>query len=279
MNARRRLAYCAAVNIRQRRALPARAAGRRPLVLRPAPARRGCRPARSTTATTHSTAATSSAARTPPGAWTPNEAKLANDDTFHFTNCSPQHQIFNQSSLADRRGLLLWGNLENAVAQLARRFGSRLSVFNGPIFADHDRPYREDFFVPSEYWKLILVKDDEGRPRALAFRLSQAEQIADLPRERFQPDELAPFVPFQIAVARPRRPDRARFRTRSPAFDPLEAAGRPPRVGARRPGRAAHRQRARPRVLAPYGPCAGSRRGSTLRLGGIGWSPAWPWHR
>ena len=86
-------------------------------------------------------------------------------------------------------------------SQLARRFGSRLSVFNGPIFADHDRPYREDFFVPSEYWKLILVKDDEGRPRALAFRLSQSEQIADLPRERFQPDELAPFVPFQIAVA------------------------------------------------------------------------------
>jgi endonuclease G len=86
------------------------------------------------------------------------------------------------------------------VAQLARRFGSRLSVLNGPIFADHDRPYRQDFFVPSEYWKLILVKDDEGRPKALAFRLSQAEQIADLPRERFAPDEVAPFVPFQIAI-------------------------------------------------------------------------------
>ena len=135
-------------------------------------------------------------------AWgrTVEEARLANDDSFHWTNCAPQHQIFNQSSLADRRGLLLWGNLENAVAQLAQRFGNRLSVFNGPLFADDDRPYRQDFFVPSEYWKLILVKDDTGRPRALAFRLSQAPQIEDLPRERFQPDETAPYAPFQIAV-------------------------------------------------------------------------------
>ena len=132
---------------------------------------------------------------------TAEQAKLANDDSFHWTNCAPQHQIFNQSSLANRRGLLLWGNLENSVAQLARRFGSRLSVLNGPIFADGDRPYRQDFLVPSEYWKLILVKDDQGRPRALAFRLSQSEQIADLPRERFAPDELAPFMPFQLSVA------------------------------------------------------------------------------
>ena len=199
MNARRRLAYCAAVNIRgdapfqhERQEgdrwffdprLPTRLqAGEE--YYRANPLDRG------------------HLVRRADAAWgmDANEAKLANDDTFHFTNCSPQHQVFNQSSLADRRGLLLWGNLENSVAQLARRFGSRLSVFNGPIFADHDRPYRQDFFVPSEYWKLILVKDDEGRPRALAFRLSQSEQIADLPRERFQPDELAPYVPFQIAV-------------------------------------------------------------------------------
>jgi endonuclease G, mitochondrial len=67
-------------------------------------------------------------------AWcgTADEAKLANDDSFHWTNCSPQHQIFNQSRLSDQRGLLLWGSLENAVSQLTRRFGNRLSVLNGP---------------------------------------------------------------------------------------------------------------------------------------------------
>jgi hypothetical protein len=55
--------------------------------------------------------------------------------------------------------------------------------------------------VPAEYWKLILVKDDQAQPRALAFRLSQAKEIVDLPRERFQPDEVAPYAPFQIGVA------------------------------------------------------------------------------
>ena len=132
---------------------------------------------------------------------TAEEAKRANDDTFHWTNCAPQHEIFNQSRLADRRGLLLWGNLENAVARLAPSFGQRLSVLNGPLFSDSDRPYRQDFLGPAEFWKLILVKDGQGRPRALAFRLCQAPQIVDLPRERFLPDEVAPYQPFQIAVA------------------------------------------------------------------------------
>ena len=129
------------------------------------------------------------------------EARHGNDDSFHWTNCSPQHQIFNQSQLASQRGLLLWGNLENAVAQLAGSHGNRLSVLNGPVFADGDRPYRRDFLVPAEFWKLILVKDGMSKPRALAFRLSQADQITNLPRERFQPDELAPYVPFQVRIA------------------------------------------------------------------------------
>ena len=40
-------------------------------------------------------------------------AKIANDDTFHFTNCTPQHENFNQSRLAG-----LWGQLENAVKRI-----------------------------------------------------------------------------------------------------------------------------------------------------------------
>lgn len=135
-------------------------------------------------------------------AWgmTAHEAKLASDDTFHWTNCAPQHQVFNRADRASQRGLLLWSNLEQAVSRLARRFGSRLSVMSGPIYSDHDRPYRTDFWVPAEFWKLILVKDDAGQPRALAFRLSQARQIADLPPERFAPDEVAPYAPFQIRI-------------------------------------------------------------------------------
>lgn len=40
---------------------------------------------------------------------TTKEAKLANDDTFHFTNCSPQHAITNQGKVKEARpGLKLW---------------------------------------------------------------------------------------------------------------------------------------------------------------------------
>ena len=129
------------------------------------------------------------------------EAKLANDDTFHWTNCSPQHEIYNQADKATTRGLLLWGNLERAVSQVARRYGDRIDVFNGPIYADDDRPYRQGFFVPKEFWKVIVVRADDGGPRALAFRLSQADQIADLARERFAPDELVGYAPFQVRIA------------------------------------------------------------------------------
>lgn len=131
-----------------------------------------------------------------------SEARLANDDTFHWTNCSPQHEIFNQAGLASSRGLKLWGNLENAVSALAPAHGSRLSVFNGPVFSDGDKPHGQDFFLPAAFWKVIMVKDDAGRPRALAFVLSQAQQLDALVNERFAPAALADFEAYQLPIAR-----------------------------------------------------------------------------
>ncbi|MGX1788116.1 DNA/RNA non-specific endonuclease [Bosea sp. NPDC055332] len=130
------------------------------------------------------------------------EAKLANDDTFHWTNCSPQHEIFNQSSLAKSRGLKLWGTLENAVSALAPGYGSKLNVFNGPIFDDGDKPFGQDFFIPAAFWKVIIVKGDDEQPHALAFMLSQAEQLSTLVTERFAPAELADFETAQVPIAR-----------------------------------------------------------------------------
>ncbi|MBO0903467.1 DNA/RNA non-specific endonuclease [Jiella sonneratiae] len=129
------------------------------------------------------------------------EAERANDDTFHFTNCSPQHEIFNQSRLASRKGLMLWGNLENAVARLAGQSQRRLSVMNGPVFTEHDRPYRHDFFVPAAFWKLVIFPESETKVSALAFRLSQADQIAGLAREAALDQGLVEFRPQQIAIA------------------------------------------------------------------------------
>ena len=131
-------------------------------------------------------------------AWgrTSAEAKLANDDTFHFTNCSPQHAIFNQPSEATKRGLLLWGNIEEHIASEGRRGKRRLCVVNGPVFRGTDQPYR-GYKLPKEYWKIVVSLTDDNQPEALAFVLSQAGLIKDLPPEDF---EAGPYEPFQVKV-------------------------------------------------------------------------------
>lgn len=138
-------------------------------------------------------------ARRADAAWgeSAKEAELANNDTFHWTNCAPQHEIFNQSGKASKAGLRLWGDLENLVAEQAAETEGRLSVFNGPIFQSDDIRYR-GVLIPREYWKVIAFHSPEAGPRVLAFVLSQADLIAEL-REEF---EVGEFRPFQLQLTK-----------------------------------------------------------------------------
>jgi endonuclease G, mitochondrial len=154
-------------------------------------------------------------------AWgdTEEEARLANDDTFHWTNCSPQHEVFNQSTKANERGILLWGNLENHVVEQADN--GKLSVFNGPIFRANDRIYR-GVRIPREFYKLIVYAKADGTPAAVAFILSQESLIMNLPAEAF---EVGPYRPFQVKIS----DLEARTKLDFDAFarvDPLVGAGR-----------------------------------------------------
>ena len=113
-------------------------------------------------------------------AWgqTAQEAKLANDDTFHFTNCSPQHEITNQGKRSQApAGLALWGELETYVASQGQATARRLSIFNGPIFRDNDRNYRGIVKLPKQFWKVIVYEGDGGKPATAAFKLTQANLI------------------------------------------------------------------------------------------------------
>ena len=124
-------------------------------------------------------------------------ATKANDDTFHLTNCSPQHSIFNQSSLASHEGVLLWGTLENYVTAQAKKDIKKLSIYNGPVFRDNDAPYR-GILLPKEFWKMIVYVKDDGKPGAVAFVLSQESLIKNLAAEDFVE---GPFKPYQIKVS------------------------------------------------------------------------------
>jgi endonuclease G, mitochondrial len=121
--------------------------------------------------------------------WGPrNDAIQANDDSFYFTNITPQLETFNQSSKV--KGL--WGKLENALLREAGKH--RVSVLAGPVLGDNDAPYR-GVSVPREFWK-VLVYEKEGEDRARAFVVSQdPSQIRDL-----EDDHLAEFDVYRMSL-------------------------------------------------------------------------------
>ncbi len=98
-----------------------------------------------------------------------SQAALANDDTFHFTNCSPQHSGMNQKT---------WLGLEDYILQNARVHRLRINVFTGPVLRDDDMVYR-GVKIPKEYWKVIAFRTDD-RPSATAYLISQGKLIEDL---------------------------------------------------------------------------------------------------
>ncbi len=116
-------------------------------------------------------------------AWgaTREEVVFANSDTFHWTNCTPQHENFNRSS---RKGV--WGRLENHIADQANAVSNRLLLFSGPVL-DKKRAIPHDFGggifrVPLDFWKVVVVAEDQdgsAKPvlRAYGFVLEQKKAI------------------------------------------------------------------------------------------------------
>ncbi|WP_430966775.1 DNA/RNA non-specific endonuclease [Spongiimicrobium sp. 2-473A-2-J] len=125
-------------------------------------------------------------------AWGSNyeEVRMANGDTFHATNCSPQVSHFNQAS---RGGI--WGKFENFVLKEAK--DEKLVVFSGPVFRSNDQFFdgRDDrgriqVKIPRAYWKILVCRDG-NKLKTYAFILKQDlgsvdwKEIAEIP-ERFQ---------------------------------------------------------------------------------------------
>ena len=106
-------------------------------------------------------------------------ATLANNDTFHFTNCSLQASPFNQGK--DR-----WQGLEQfLLEQHAKKERRRLVVITGPLFAANDPVYKNDRMnysvrCPLQFWKICVLIRRDGTPSATAFVLGQ-EDIQNLP--------------------------------------------------------------------------------------------------
>ncbi|WP_099070335.1 DNA/RNA non-specific endonuclease [Nostoc linckia] len=117
-------------------------------------------------------------------------ARIANSDTFHFTNCSPQYFEFNQSEQ-------LWQGLENFILTNTDQDDLLASVFTGPIFQQTDVVHR-GIQVPQFFWKVILVTDGVGKLYSSAYVVSQEKFVNNIPFERRPVGE---FNNFQVSIA------------------------------------------------------------------------------
>jgi endonuclease G len=115
-----------------------------------------------------------------------DEAKLAEQDTFHYTNSCPQHARLNQ-------GKAFWAGLEDYILDNTDEKNLKVTVFTGPVLNDDDLRYRGTR-IPEEYWKVAVNVNSEGVLSATGYLLSQGQFLDDI--------EFAfgPFRTFQVPI-------------------------------------------------------------------------------
>jgi endonuclease G len=119
-------------------------------------------------------------------------AKSANDDTFHFTNCSPQHKDFNRNKTR-------WAGMEDYILDHADNLDFKVSVFTGPVLAADDDQYR-GVQLPRQFWKVVAMVKTDGELSATAYLLSQRELIEGI-RTR-APFSYGAYRTYQVSVRR-----------------------------------------------------------------------------
>uniref|UniRef100_UPI003F4FC815 DNA/RNA non-specific endonuclease n=1 Tax=Bacillus pumilus TaxID=1408 RepID=UPI003F4FC815 len=117
-----------------------------------------------------------------------SDAATANEDTFHFTNCSPQHERLNQNPE-------LWRGLEDYILNHAKNSAVKATVFTGPVFRENDILYR-GVKIPEEFWKVAVMVKDDGELSATAYLMSQKQLISQLEAAGF-----GAFRTFQVKVS------------------------------------------------------------------------------
>ena len=146
-------------------------------------------------------------------------AARANDDSFCYTNATPQHEKFNRLAPA------LWKSLEDEIFKQVDVADLRIALVGGPILAADDRPFlppgaprgAAPVLIPRQFFKIVAYRDNaDNRVKALAFRLSQASLLERAPTGRL---DLSKFKMFQVDV----REIEALTGLRMPAFRRVDA--------------------------------------------------------
>lgn len=110
------------------------------------------------------------------------DTEYSNSDTYHWPNCTPQHEAFNQENPNDnsKRGIYtgtgtkgIWGQFEGALQGQIIEGGGQAIIFAGPVL--------KDFFeaidwgigrvpIPKRFWKIVIVpKSPVKKPDLLVY--------------------------------------------------------------------------------------------------------------
>lgn len=125
-------------------------------------------------------------------------ARRANVDTFHFTNCSPQHWKFNES-------IEFWQGVERYVLEQGlweTGLDKRLSVLQGPLYDAPQPLYADDVEIPNAFWKIVIWKG-KGGLKAVALVVDQTDLLSITRRVAGRPDDAtrAKVTQFRATVA------------------------------------------------------------------------------
>ncbi len=97
-----------------------------------------------------------------------------NDDTFHFTNCSPQIWFFNQRTNH-------WLGIEDYVLGTARAFQAPITVISGPIFKPDD-PEIDRMQIPQTFFKIMAFIDSQTNQLSHQAFLASQEDLMNMQR-------------------------------------------------------------------------------------------------
>lgn len=99
-----------------------------------------------------------------------DEAKQAEEDTFHYTNAAPQHERLNQRD---------WVRLEEYLLDALDENGLKASVFTGPVFYECDSEYR-GVQIPEAFWKVVALLSEDEEISVTAYLLGQTRFLPDI---------------------------------------------------------------------------------------------------
>ncbi len=94
-------------------------------------------------------------------------AIIAAEDTFHFTNCAPQHVNLNRGE---------WSGLEDYILRNAINHQMKITVFTGPVFRQDDKTYR-GYRIPADYWKIVVFNKNDSTVSATGYIRTQRNLI------------------------------------------------------------------------------------------------------